>query len=176
MALGWVCLATAAAAGAACSGSESNNGGGGGACPPPSQKYPLTAAYADHACLHVLHGPWEKFPADADPASTKTELRNTHYAYTVELPSTADGAHAGAVYFEPRSTEGFAFFRTSDTPFTLQTRDGAQICPVASYEVKASCSELRRVDFFDLTRKSEYPLRLGPTSESSVMVIVEAAP
>lgn len=74
--------------------------------------------------------------------------------------------------FKPRETARFAFFLDSDTPLSLLRPGGATVCAAATNPVPF-CEGLRQVQHFDLARKVEYHLNLGPAAPARVLVIVE---
>ena len=120
--------------------------------------------------MHVAVGPFETVAAQGKGNLAPPELRNTHVAYTVELP-LKDGAPAGRVMFKPRETGPFAFFLDNDAP--LAFRSGADAaCPVAVHPV-AACSGLRRAVYFELERKVEYELGWNESAPAKVLVVVE---
>jgi hypothetical protein len=139
------------------------------ACP-AAQGYALPRPFEEHACMHVAVGPFETVSAQGSGDLPPPELRNTHVAYTVELPLQGE-APAGRVMFKPRDTAPFAFFLDSEAPLAFR-RAGAGVCPAASHTV-AACTGLRRVVYFDLERKVEYELSWNESAPARVMVVVE---
>ncbi|WP_437605390.1 hypothetical protein WMF20_30255 [Sorangium sp. So ce834] len=153
-------------AAAGCSDEEVPEG-----CSPPPQSAELTEAAADHACMHVVHGPFESVAASADPEAPGDELRNVHTAYTVALVRGQDG-YGGASVFEPRVDATFAFFVAHDTSLSLLDAAGEEVCPRAVQPANA-CPELGRAVFFDLRRKAPNRLLLGSAEAPEVLVIIE---
>jgi hypothetical protein len=153
-------------AAAGCSAEEAQEG-----CPPPPQTAELTEAAADHACTHVVHGPFESVAASADPGSPGDELRNVHTAYTVELARGQDG-YAGVSLFEPRVDATFAFFIADETSLSLLDAAGEEVCPRAVQPANA-CPEIGRAVFFDLRRKAPNRLLLRSAEAPEVLVIIE---
>jgi hypothetical protein len=146
-------------------------GPGGDACGPPPQTHALSRAFAEHACLHAVHGPFEAVepPPDGGPP---VELRNAHVAYTVPLGPNAPGAAGPGVFYEPKVNAPFAFFLGERRPLSLVDEGGRRVCPVAVHDATA-CAELARAVFFDLQRKRPYRLEVGPGEAPAVVVVIE---
>jgi hypothetical protein len=140
-------------------------------CDAPSQKYPLPRAFEEHACTHIVAGPFETVAATTASEVAPPELRNTHVAYTVEL-ARPDGSPPGQVMFKPRDTGPFAFFVDSEVPLALRGPGAQPECPVAAHPVTA-CAGLRWAVFFELERKLEYHLGWDASAPGAIRVVVE---
>jgi hypothetical protein len=138
-------------------------GGGDGDTCPPVWTQPVPASDEQHACLHRTAGPFETVTAVAPDGASPPELRNTHVAYTVELPAATN--RTGTVLFKPREAAPFAFFLDPDVPFAVNAGTKAA-CQVRVQPVTA-CPGLTRVEVFALERLVEYRLTLGPLTAAA---------
>lgn len=141
------------------------------ACGPPPQAHALSQAFAEHACLHAVHGPFEtvELPPEGEPP---VELRNTHIAYTVPLEPRASSSDGPPVSYEPKVNAPFAFFLSENLSLSLLDAEGGRVCPTAVHDATA-CAQLKRAVFFDLKRKQPYRLDVDARGASAVVVVVE---
>src|SRR5687767_10166951 len=125
---------------ASCGGDSSAQGDD--ACGPPPQAHALSQAFAEHACLHAVHGPFETVapPPEGEPP---VELRNTHVAYTVPLGPRESGTDGPSVIYEPKVNAPFTFFLSEKLPLSLIDAEGRRVCPAAVHDATA-CAELTR--------------------------------
>lgn len=150
---------------------------------PAEQRGPLEAGctqlgswVVDHACEHVINGPYASVTASNLELFTTANpnINAAHTYYTVSLPGSGT-SYKGTVRFVPGRTNSWAFFTNPDVPVKLTNSSGTVLPPALSHTV-SGCG-LQRVTVYNLTQNGSrslyYLLTLGTTSSSTVGVSVE---
>ncbi len=129
---------------------------------------------AEEACEHTKDGPFVDVTATAasDGAPSAT---HAHKAVHVTLVEDANDAtmNSGFVTFAADEAAEFAFFLSADVAFAITDPSGTDVDIEESADV-AECSEVAKQHTADL-EVGTYTLRIGPTSETMVSLVVEEA-
>jgi len=152
--------------GSGCGSDES-----GSTCKPAQEEF-ITDALVNHTCLHTLNGPFEALVATV-ATTNQPELRNTHTAYTIELPPTQAGTYLGYVRFRPRSSGVYSISQSLPDIVVMPRKQGDD-GPCQLEERKGlGCEKIALSRSFRLERKQDYSVTVGPSLSPSVMVVIE---
>jgi len=128
----------------------------------------------EEACEHAKDGPFEDVTATA-AADGAPSATHAHKAVRVTLVADADDAamNSGFVTYAADEAAEFAFFLSADVPFAILDPSGNDVDIEESADV-AECTEVAKQHTADL-EVGTYTLRIGPTSETLVSLVVEEA-
>jgi hypothetical protein len=145
-----------------------------GDAPPPLDATctPLVGdVIVDHACLHVMHGPYSTTTAGTDPATVTANINMAHTHYTVEL--ARDGDHHGGVFlYRPTQDGAHAFFVDPATPLQLSDPDGVPLPVLTRHEV-TTCAGIASVVVAQLGRQIRYRVSTAAVTAPAIHVLVE---
>lgn len=132
---------------------------------------------AEEACEHTKEGPFEDITAkraagDGDGAPSATHAHKAVRVTLVEDPNDA-ALNSGYVSYAADEAAEFAFFLSADVPFAILDASGNEVAIEESADV-AECSEVAKQHVADL-EVGTYTLRIGPSSETMVSLVVEEA-
>jgi len=130
----------------------------------------LGPAIVDHTCLHARRGPFADVAASAPPAAD-ANVDPVHTHYRVALVATGAGFH-GAVRYTPQRAGEWAFYVEHDVPLRIVGPEGAALTPTL-VDAVPGCPHLRRVEVVTLAAQVVYHLELGPTTASTVGLVIE---
>lgn len=122
------------------------------------------------ACEHMIEG-----PASAHDATTSApfpDVTAEHTRHDVALVDVA-GGKGGSVAYEAASETDYAVFLSVDIPIAFYDSSGAELAVEESAAVDA-CDEVAVQKTVELP-VGTVELRLGPTTETSVSLVIEAA-
>ncbi len=126
---------------------------------------------AEEACAHMKNGPDSAITATASlkgaPGISKGHLR-----YTISMTGEGD-AKTGYVTYTAAKAEDYRFFLSQDIPLVFSTA-GAVVAPEKMATNVEACSDLIKADYTVELAAATYTLTFGPTSASTVQVVVEA--
>lgn len=123
---------------------------------------------ADEACEHLTDGPFVDVVASVD---TPPDVSKGHTAYRVALVDVA-GGKGGAVAYANATAGDVTIFLSRDVPVVVTGPDGSPIDAEDSLEGSA-CSAIAASHVFPLPVGTS-TLTFGPTSETTVSVVIEA--
>lgn len=127
---------------------------------------------AEEACEHTKEGPFEDVTATAasDGAPSAT---HAHKAVRVTLVEDANDAamNSGFVTYAADEAAEFGFFLSADVPFAIVEASGNDVAIEETADV-AECGEVAKQHTADL-EVGTYTLRIGPTTETMVSLVVE---
>ncbi|MEZ4266772.1 MAG: hypothetical protein R3F39_10370 [Myxococcota bacterium] len=126
----------------------------------------------EEACEHMAEGPFVNVQATLDAASAPP-ANLAHTAMKVQLVESG-GMYEGYVSFPAAMAAETVFFLGAGVPFAVSDSQGAPLSVESSDTAITACSEVAAAHTFDLTIGTWW-LRLGPTAEPSVQLVVEAA-
>lgn len=129
------------------------------------------ATVVEHACLHVMHGPFATAMAGADPATVTASINTPHTYYTIDLVPDGD-RHRGAVLYRPAQDGDHAFFVDPSAALTITAPDGAAL-PIAAAHDVATCDGIRSAVVVRLARQVRYRVIVPAIPGPSLRVVVE---
>ena len=129
---------------------------------------------AGEACEHMASGPYKDVVA-SETAEAAQSASFPHHAVRIALAPSPDNAaeNIGFVTISADEATEFLLFTSVDAPLAITDANGAEV----AVEAKAAVSECtdvavsHTVDFAIGT----YTLRIGPTTETVVQLVVEEA-
>ena len=129
---------------------------------------------AEEACEHTKEGPFQDVTATA-AADGAPSATFAHTAVRITLAEDADDntKFSGYVTFAADEVAEFAFFLSADVPLAITDASDAAVEIEESADV-AECTEVAKQHNADL-EVGTYTLKIGPTSETSVSLVVEEA-
>ncbi len=129
---------------------------------------------AEEACEHTKEGPFQDVTATA-AADGAPSATFAHTAVRITLVDDADDntKKSGYVTFEADEAAEFAFFLSADVPMAIMDANSADVEIEESADV-AECTEVAKQHNADL-EVGTYTLKIGPTTESTVSLVVEEA-
>jgi hypothetical protein len=153
------CFALAAAG---CDGGEEEQ-------PPPEEGTPDA-----EACEHLAEGPSAAVTASDTAAATAPAISNDHKRYDIALVDDMNGEKVGVVTFAPDEAADFLFFLSADVPLAIEDGSGAAVAIEDKQTSIPECTDVKARHQVELDVGTYY-LRVGPTAEASVNVVVEEA-
>lgn len=123
---------------------------------------------AEHACEHAVEA-GTAITAAID-GSVGPDVSTTHTRYDVTL-GAVEGGNGGTVSLSADEVIHLLLFVGSDVPLVLKDASGNEVVAEASEAVTA-CSELAVMYEYPLGI-GEYTITLGPTTETSVLLLTE---
>ena len=129
---------------------------------------------AEEACEHTKEGPFQDVTATA-AADGAPSATFAHTAVRITLVEDADDntQNSGYVTFAADEAAEFAFFLSTDVPLAIMDANSAAVDIEESADV-AECTEVAKQHNADL-EVGTYTLKIGPTTEASVSLVVEEA-
>ena len=129
---------------------------------------------AEEACEHTKEGPFQDVTATA-AADGAPSATFAHTAVRITLVEDADDntQNSGYVTFAADEAAEFAFFLSADAPLAIMDANSAAVEIEESADV-AECTEVAKQHNADLT-VGTYTLKIGPTTETSISLVVEEA-
>ena len=129
---------------------------------------------AEEACEHTKEGPFQDVTATA-AADGAPSATFAHTAVRITLVEDADDStqNSGYVTFAADEAAEFAFFLSTDVPLAIMDANSAAVDIEESADV-AECTEVAKQHNADL-EVGTYTLKIGPTTEASVSLVVEEA-
>jgi hypothetical protein len=128
-------------------------------------------AIVEHACLHVMHGPYAAITAGTDPATVTANINMAHTHYTVEL-ARDDDRHGGVFLYRPIQDGAHAFFVDPAANLQLSDPDGVALPVLARHEV-ATCAGVASVVVAQLERQVRYRVSTAAVTAPAIRVLVE---
>lgn len=132
----------------------------------------LAAPITDHTCFHTRFGPFAEVRATAEgaaPAGPEHHLNTVHTYYAVSLPASS---RAAVVPYTPARSGYWAFYVEHE--LALEIRDGSgRALPVLHADSVPGCPHLAAVEVVELVAGMKVEVVLGPTTASSVGVVIE---
>ncbi len=142
-----------------CSDSSDAGGGGSGVC----GGFALTEEEAEHACAHLVEGPFGEL-ANGEP------LANLHMLYTVTLEPSGD-AYVASLPFVPRESAVHALIvLEAGVPVRILQGD-TELCLEPSEP--EGCADISAAHLVELDRNQEVTIEIGPTSSPTVRLVAE---
>ncbi|XXF75607.1 hypothetical protein P2318_21410 [Myxococcaceae bacterium GXIMD 01537] len=126
----------------------------------------------DEGCEHLKNGPGQSVTATAT-ATGAPAVSNDHKRYDIQLVDVG-GQKGGTVTFAAAEATDFAFFLGSDVPFKVANSSGQAVQPEESVTSSEVCTDIKGRHIVPLS-VGTYTLTFGPTSATSVSVVVEEA-
>jgi hypothetical protein len=121
-------------------------------------------------CEHLQDGPSSMVTASAS-SSEAPAVRNDHRRYDIALVATT-GGKGGSVRFAAPKAADYVLFLGSNVPVAVTDAAGTLVSFKASATSSKVCSEVK--GRHEVSLKNEmYILTFGPTSESSVSLVIE---
>jgi hypothetical protein len=125
----------------------------------------------NHACGHVVFGPFAAATATAAATPLAERTDTAHTRYTIALPGTG-GSHAGYTRLRAVSAGTWSLFLDGEVPVALET-DAGVATPVALTAMPDACDGITHRATFPLTALEQRYLRLGPIAAAEARLIVE---
>jgi len=122
-------------------------------------------------CEHLQEGPSAAVTASASATGTLPSVSNDHKRYDITLPAGSGGSNVGSVSFAAAEASDYVFFLGSNVTLKVTNASGE----VAFEESATSSTECTNVKgrFVAPLQVGTYTLTFGPTSESSVSLVIE---
>jgi hypothetical protein len=125
-------------------------------------------------CEHLKQGPAATpAPTAAATADAAPAVAADHQRYDVALIDVA-GGKGGFVKYAASEAADYLFFLSADVPVEFLDGANATVAPEESATSSRACAEIRGRHLVPL-EVGTYTLRLGPTTETSVSIVVEEA-
>ncbi len=122
-------------------------------------------------CEHLQEGPAAAVTATAT-ASGAPSVRNDHKRYDITLPA-GSGGNVGSVSFEAGEASDYVFFLGSNVTLKVtNVTSGQAVTFEESATSSTECTEVKGRYVAPL-QVGTYTLTFGPTSESSVSLVIE---
>jgi hypothetical protein len=121
-------------------------------------------------CEHLRSGPATMVTASAT-TSEAPAVRNDHRRYDIALVATT-GGKGGSVRFAAPKASDYVLFLGSNVPVKVLDASGTQVPFEASATSSKVCGEVKGRHALPL-KNEMYILTFGPTSESSVSLVIE---
>lgn len=129
---------------------------------------------AEEACEHTKEGPFQDVTATAaaDGAPSAT-FEHTAVRITLVAEGNDNTQNVGYVTYQADEAAEFAFFLSAEVPMEITDANGAAVEIEESADV-AECGEVAKQHNADL-EVGTYTLKIGPTTETTVSLVVEEA-
>jgi hypothetical protein len=124
----------------------------------------------EEACEHLQEGPAVARTATAAAAGAPA-VSNDHMRYDVALVDVT-GGKGGFITFAAAEAGDYVFFFSADVPLAVTTSAGQPVTIAGGETGSDLCTELARSYDVPLT-VGTFNLQLGPTSATSVSIVVE---
>ena len=124
---------------------------------------------AGEACEHMTEGPHTDVVASVDPAMAP-DATAAHTGVRVKLADVA-GGKGGTVTWASDASGELILFTSVQAPVAIATASGDPVT-IKSDEAVSECDIVARAVIFDAT-VGTYRITFGPTTEPTVMIVVE---
>jgi hypothetical protein len=121
-------------------------------------------------CEHLQEGPSVAVSASAS-ASGAPAVSNDHKRYDITLPA-GSGGNVGSVSFAAAEATDYVFFLGSNVTLKVTNTSGQEVTFEESATKSDECTDIKGRHVAPL-QVGTYTLNLGPTSESSVSLVIE---
>jgi hypothetical protein len=122
------------------------------------------------ACEHLQEGPAAPVTATAS-ASGAPAVSNDHKRYDITLPA-GTGGNVGSVSFAAAEATDYVFFTGSTVTLKVTSASGQEVTFEESATSSTECTNVKGRYVAPL-QVGTYTLTFGPTSESSVSLVIE---
>lgn len=122
-------------------------------------------------CEHTKEGPAQAITATTNAGVSTPEVDDDHKRYDVTLADVT-GGKGGFVAFASSEETDYVFFLDADVPIAFLASGGNEVTPTASATSSPECSEVKGRHVVRLP-VGTYDLRLGPTTATTVGIVVE---
>jgi hypothetical protein len=123
-------------------------------------------------CEHLREGPAVTVAATAT-ADAAPSIAADHQRYDVTLVAVTGGM-GGFVRYAPGEAADYLFFLSAGVPVEFLDATSAPVAPEESASSSTACAEIKGRHLVPLEVGTS-ALRLGPTSQTSVSIVVEEA-
>lgn len=123
-------------------------------------------------CEHLQNGPATAITATPGAAGAP-EVSNDHKRYDVTLVDVS-GQKGGSIAFAASEAADYVFFLNTDVPFAVASAGGQAVAIEESAKSSTECTDIKGRYIVPL-EVGTYTLSFGPTSATSVSVVVEEA-
>lgn len=123
-------------------------------------------------CEHLQNGPGAAVTATPS-ASGAPAVSNDHKRYDIALVDVS-GQKGGSVTFAASEATDYVFFLGADVPFSVANANGQAVAIEESAKSSSECTDIKGRHVVPLA-VGTYTLSFGPTSATSVSVVVEEA-
>lgn len=121
-------------------------------------------------CEHLQEGPSAAVTATT-AASGAPAVSNDHKRYDISLPA-GSGGNVGSVSFAAAEASDYVFFLGSNVTLKVTSASGETVTFEESATSSTECTQVKGRYVAPL-QVGTYTLTLGPTSESSVSLVIE---
>lgn len=122
------------------------------------------------ACEHLQEGPAASVTATAS-ASGAPAVSNDHKRYDITLPA-GSGGNVGSVSFAAAEATDYVFFTGSTVTLKVTSASGQEVTFEESATSSTECTNVKGRYVAPL-QVGTYTLTFGPTSDSSVSLVIE---
>lgn len=123
-------------------------------------------------CEHLQKGPGVALTATAS-ASGAPAVSDDHKRYDISLPA-GTGGNTGSVTFAASEATDYTFFLNADVALKLTSSNGQTVAFESSAKSSTSCTDIKGRYVAPL-QVGTYTLTLGPSTPSSVSLVIEEA-
>lgn len=123
-------------------------------------------------CEHLQEGPSTAITATTGPTGAPA-VGADHRRYDITLGSGVAG-HTGSVSFAAAEATDYIIFTSVDVPLVITNSSGEEVEIEESTKSSESCTEIKGRHVVPLT-VGTFTLNFGPTSASSVSIVIEEA-
>jgi len=123
-------------------------------------------------CAHLQNGPAATVTATAT-ASGAPAVSNDHKRYDITLVDVS-GQKGGSVTFAASEATDYVFFLNADVAFSVANSSGQPVAIEESATSSSECGDIKGRHVVPLS-VGTYTLTFGPTSATSVSVVIEEA-
>lgn len=134
----------------------------------------LGQAMVEHSCFHAEFGPFVSVagtPGEVVTSSTPN-LDAVHTEYRVGLPLTRE---THVVTYTSQRSGSWAVFSNVEVPLVVSNPEGDELGTLLVQRRDTGCDALPVARAFSLVAKERYTLRLGPTPDPEVILVIEYA-
>ncbi|WP_375766022.1 hypothetical protein NR798_30535 [Archangium gephyra] len=122
-------------------------------------------------CEHLQEGPGAAVSASASATGTLPAVSNDHKRYDISLPA-GNGGNVGSVSFAAAEASDYVFFLGSNVTLKVTNSSGETVSFEESATSSTECTNVKGRYVAPL-QVGSYTLTFGPTSESSVSLVIE---
>ena len=122
-------------------------------------------------CEHLQEGPAASVSATAS-ASGAPAVSNDHKRYDISLPAGSGGNNVGSVSFAAAEASDYVFFLGSNVTLKVTNASGEAVTFEESATSSTECTNVKGRYVAPL-QVGTYTLTFGPTSDSSVSLVIE---
>jgi len=127
------------------------------------------------ACEHLKEGPGVAVTAAKDASAALPTVNEPHKRYDIALVAeSTGGAYGGLVSYASAAEGDYAVFLSADVPLEVTDSAGTVVAFESTVGSVSSCTEVKSKRVLELG-VGTYTFRFGPTSQSSVSLVVESA-